>query len=803
MAPPEWVNWKTALRERDAAKWDRFSWLTLRALLSSWNHVIGSGAPRLVHDLRGRWVAARRNAPGAGDWSEDLVIPMRDARSFLVLGDPGEQDASQYVLVGPLLTQGDADFMVVCSDVIYPGGDVNDYVDGFYRPYQHFKQPIFGLPGNHDWYDGLNGFMWNFCGLEALSRDDYSASSYSTRERIAQLLWRKASKPDRDRLTEWRNARAPAGEQWTPVQPGPYWAIETDELLVVGIDTGIKGDTLDREQGDWLVRVSTVSKKPKVLLTGKPLLVDFELHECEILDPEGGPKAPYRTVQELVRDPARGYVAVIGGDIHNYQHYETEVGRKGRLDYFVSGGAGAYMSATHSIPRCEPPDPAPGCEPIAGVRVKRFTSYPPRDRSLVFFGGLLVPRIWRLVLNLSLLLGGFGVGAAAALWFDVGDGTLRTVLALIAAASGAVGFLLAAGVGHPTRTHVPGWRRPVVMLLSFAGGAVLALTGWWLTGERFGWCAGVAGGLAAGGAVVATFLRHRGRTWWASWKAKAVIYGAQAVGALAAVIWLAAPESARGAVVAVIVAVLALPLAIAVNVLLRKLPAVGERLRPLSLPIGALLTGLATWGAIAVVDGDDETNAAATAILTLVAAVAIPIGLDQARQIFDKATPYVIGFLLLAVVAGAIVASPHHWAPEAAVAAVAVVTTATIGIAIAHLAFLGAFDLLLSPSTRCGNLNEREAREALAHRDGGPRPASPRVRRVLQLVHPASDKPRGPLQSKVSEIADNDDPPFFKHFLRLDVKGRTLTVRCFGVTGAEKGRDDVKAVDEVEITLPG
>ena len=63
-------------------------------------------------------------------------------------------------------------------------------------------------------------------------------------------------------------------------QPGPYYAIETDHVRIVAIDTGIDGN-LDAEQGEWLKRVSA-DRKPKILVTGKPLLVNATLHPCWI-----------------------------------------------------------------------------------------------------------------------------------------------------------------------------------------------------------------------------------------------------------------------------------------------------------------------------------------------------------------------------------------------------------------------------------------------------------------------------------------------------------------------------------------
>ncbi len=58
------------------------------------------------------------------------------------------------------------------------------------------------------------------------------------------------------------------------------------------------------------------------------------------------------TVDEIVRNPAHNYVAAIGGDVHNYQRFPVNV--DGRvIQYLVAGGGGAFMHATHTIPRVD------------------------------------------------------------------------------------------------------------------------------------------------------------------------------------------------------------------------------------------------------------------------------------------------------------------------------------------------------------------------------------------------------------------------------------------------------------------
>src|SRR5262245_7500063 len=85
--------------------------------------------------------------------------------SFLVIGDTGEGDPSQYSLVSRYLELGrrdDVKFLVVASDVIYPAGAMSDYEFNFYLPFKGFTKPIYAIPGNHDWFDALEGFNANF-----------------------------------------------------------------------------------------------------------------------------------------------------------------------------------------------------------------------------------------------------------------------------------------------------------------------------------------------------------------------------------------------------------------------------------------------------------------------------------------------------------------------------------------------------------------------------------------------------------------------------------------------------------------
>lgn len=141
---------------------EKVSWLNPKTLWAARNGVLASWFGDPTGRTRSRWVA-QREAAGA---PADKVIRRteQDRFSFMVIGDTGEGDDPQYAVVPGFLKVGqDTDFAVVASDVIYPVGSADDYGTNFFRPYRDYRAPIYAIPGNHDWYEGLGAFMRVFC----------------------------------------------------------------------------------------------------------------------------------------------------------------------------------------------------------------------------------------------------------------------------------------------------------------------------------------------------------------------------------------------------------------------------------------------------------------------------------------------------------------------------------------------------------------------------------------------------------------------------------------------------------------
>jgi hypothetical protein len=400
--PNDWKLAEKYLHDHPTRLGRSLNWIAFRPLLESINDRFDGWSGGLVDDLRRAWVPQP---------PEPVEYP--DATRFMIIGDTGEQDGSQYV-VAPALSRavrgqpGDPEtaFVLMMSDIIYPAGAVDDYVDGVYKPYRsndpNFRVdvPLLAIPGNHDWYDSLAGFMFNFCRKDRLPPEAYARAGLGPIARLFRILWRRPFKPG----SAVRAARDTIGVG--PTQPAPYFAIKTKHLIVVAIDAGIDG-TVDQDQWAWLQEVSRLPG-PKILVTGNPLVVNARVEPCWVgKAPKDSFTAKVPSLwKDLVGNPAYNYIATVGGDVHNYQRYPAapHEGPGPRVN-IVSGGGGAFMHATHSYALA-----ANDSRLIENPHVQPYRqpdeSYPTPAQSLDHFARLLIPSMRRTVRNLGLCLAG-------------------------------------------------------------------------------------------------------------------------------------------------------------------------------------------------------------------------------------------------------------------------------------------------------------------------------------------------------------------------------------------------------------
>jgi 3',5'-cyclic AMP phosphodiesterase CpdA len=265
--------------------------------------------------------------------------------SFIVIGDTGEGDASQHVLRDQLLavaSREDVRFVVVSSDVVYPTGAMRDYETKFWLPFKGVTKPVFAIPGNHDWYDALEGFNATFltpraarAAMSARVDADLNIST-TTAERIDQLVATAA------RLRE--EYGVPTG-----FQRAPFFDLQTERFALLAVDTGIV-KRVDAEQQDWLDdALERASGKLIVAVLGHPFYAGG-------FDQRSG----HEEFAQLYARLRESHVAIVmAGDTHDLEHYTEPLDSRGyAMQHFVNGGGGAYLSFGSAL--AWPPEPALG-----------------------------------------------------------------------------------------------------------------------------------------------------------------------------------------------------------------------------------------------------------------------------------------------------------------------------------------------------------------------------------------------------------------------------------------------------------
>ncbi len=314
------------------------------------------------------WAAKRTDT-----WRENMIVALRghykdvgDDRlfrveppgvsgendfSFLVVADNGDGGAAQHSLRDQYLSLGkrpDVKFLVVSSDVIYPDGAMRDYEANFYLPFKGFTKPIYAIPGNHDWYDALEGFAANF--LEA---DAARTCMHSRLETDGRLTTSAQTRTERY-INEAARLREEFGVR-TGLQRGPIFEVQTNRFALIAVDTGVL-KTVDSAQWDWLKAALARSRgKFTMVILGHPLYTggryqgDPDQLAGEWEPPLRSPLAQresegFSAVHRLLREHQAE--VVMAGDMHDFEHYQEKYEANGKdrtMHHFVNGGGGAYI----------------------------------------------------------------------------------------------------------------------------------------------------------------------------------------------------------------------------------------------------------------------------------------------------------------------------------------------------------------------------------------------------------------------------------------------------------------------------
>ncbi len=279
------------------------------------------------------------------DTGDDAAVSARVADILTqpyALPDPEQPEKS---LVAPR-----GDLLIFGGDTAYPvatGEEINNRV---IVPFNRVLQArddgrervLLGIPGNHDWYDGLDGFARMFRGrLDQEERPQPSVVRIQrhTIERYADFAKEfvrggQISKPKTLDLVGYR-----------PVQSASYFALPlSPQIAIFGVDRQLK--QVDFRQRHFFVdfHYQNPKARPLVLVPdpvykfGEPSLTGIDMIRSLELD--------------LDREPH----LILSGDIHHYERTH-----RGPTTHVIAGGGGAFLHPSrvaggHDIvPHCEWP----------------------------------------------------------------------------------------------------------------------------------------------------------------------------------------------------------------------------------------------------------------------------------------------------------------------------------------------------------------------------------------------------------------------------------------------------------------
>lgn len=276
----------------------------------------------------------------------DGVNPESDF-AFIVIGDPGEGDASQLSLKSQLLKVAERDdvrFVVISSDVVYPTGAMKNYEACFWLPFMGVTKPIYAIPGNHDWYDALEGFAATFftpdaarTAMRARVETDAGISS-TTGSRIDELI-AQASEFQ-------RQYHVP-----TQLQQAPYFQLQTNDFALFAVDTGV-AKRVDAVQYEWLEKgLMAAQGKTIMVILGHPFFAGGS--DLTVQDELLAPPTDFAQLRALLQ--THKVSIVMAGDTHDLEYYREDSTNSPAVHHFVNGGGGAYLSFGTSLDWPEKP----------------------------------------------------------------------------------------------------------------------------------------------------------------------------------------------------------------------------------------------------------------------------------------------------------------------------------------------------------------------------------------------------------------------------------------------------------------
>jgi hypothetical protein len=273
-----------------------------------------------------------------------------------------------------------ADCLIMGGDQVYPDASQDDYKKRMVRPYEFAfpmnnvkgsSRPVYLIPGNHDWYDGLTLFLAKFC----------------------------RGPLDPNYLGNWRAS-----------QSRSYFAVHLAEnWWIWGFDSQL-GEDIDKPQAEYFISVAgKMEPNAKVILCASvPSWLKADVAAVD----EKERDSYYRSLDYMANIlkkncPGVKVPLVISGDLHHYSRY---IAKESGTNFVTAGGGGAFLHPTHHLNDSVRTIWAQTEQTLeighdSGVEDTKKTFYPPQEASrrlaLGNFG--FVYKNWKFCLVIGLL----------------------------------------------------------------------------------------------------------------------------------------------------------------------------------------------------------------------------------------------------------------------------------------------------------------------------------------------------------------------------------------------------------------
>ncbi len=235
---------------------------------------------------------------------------------FHTVGDTGGVKNSDYQAAVAAQMKSDLNnplqekpqFFYHLGDVVYYNGEVADYYDQFYEPYDHYNVPILAIPGNHDGdpadssQTSLDGWVRYFMSPKA-QVDPISGDA----SRVTLSL------------------------------PNVYYTLDCPFATIVGAYTNVpEGGSVDSVQQQWFT--NELDKAPD----GKALIVALHHPIYSFDDHHSGSAAMADFLDRAINDSRRVPNLVLTAHVHNYQRIERHILKDVPTPFLVVGHGGYY-----------------------------------------------------------------------------------------------------------------------------------------------------------------------------------------------------------------------------------------------------------------------------------------------------------------------------------------------------------------------------------------------------------------------------------------------------------------------------